>query len=183
MQWYYSKNGTQLGPVDESALRSKLASGELSPSDLVWREGLADWLPAARVPEFQSSPTAAAPGPLSPPVSAPPLGQPQPQPYSPPLAHGTPSPQALQIPNYLWQSIVVTLLCCLPFGIVGIVFAAKVDGLKQAGDINGALAASKNAKLWCMIGAGCGLVVVVLWVLLMIFAAAAAPVHSSGGSF
>ena len=29
------------------------------------------------------------------------------------------------IPNYLWQSIAVTICCCLPFGIVGQVSLAK----------------------------------------------------------
>jgi hypothetical protein len=46
MQWYYSKNGSQLGPVEQGGILSKLASGEISPSDMVWREGMTDWLEA-----------------------------------------------------------------------------------------------------------------------------------------
>ncbi len=53
MQWYYSKNGTQLGPVEESELRAKLGSGEISAADLVWRDGMSDWLAAARVAELK----------------------------------------------------------------------------------------------------------------------------------
>ncbi|MES2996775.1 MAG: GYF domain-containing protein [Verrucomicrobiota bacterium] len=52
MQWYYSKNSSQLGPVSEAELRSKIASGEISPSDLVWKEGMSDWTPAGNVAEF-----------------------------------------------------------------------------------------------------------------------------------
>ena len=43
----------------------------------------------------------------------------------------------------------VTLMCCLPFGIVAIVYAAKVDGLKARGDIAGAMSAAKSSRTWC----------------------------------
>ena len=68
-------------------------------------------------------------------------------------------------PNHLIWAILVTLFCCLPLGIVSIVFAAKVDGLAASGDIVGAQEASDKAKLWAMIGAGSGLVVAVLYFL------------------
>jgi hypothetical protein len=61
------------------------------------------------------------------------------------------------VPNYLVFSILATVLCCLPAGIVAIVYAAQVNGKLQAGDIAGAQAASKNAKLWCWISFGVGL--------------------------
>ena len=53
------------------------------------------------------------------------------------------------VPNYLVQSILVTLCCCLPFGIVAIVSAAKVNGLLASGDYEGAVKASEDAKKWC----------------------------------
>lgn len=64
---------------------------------------------------------------------------------------------ATTIPNYLVQSILVTLCCCLPFGVVGIVYAAQVNSKLAAGDIAGAQLASKNAKMWSAIGFGLGL--------------------------
>ena len=45
MSWYYSKNGTQLGPVTEQELKAKGGSGEVLATDLVWKEGMPDWLP------------------------------------------------------------------------------------------------------------------------------------------
>ena len=51
------------------------------------------------------------------------------------------------IPNYLWQSIVATVLCCLPLGIVGLVYSMQVNTKIASGDTIGAMAASKNAKL------------------------------------
>jgi hypothetical protein len=69
-----------------------------------------------------------------------------------------PAAPSQNIPNYLVQSILVTLFCCLPFGIVAIVYAAQVNGKIQAGDVQGALDASGKAKMWSWISFGVGLV-------------------------
>lgn len=69
------------------------------------------------------------------------------------------------IPNYLVQAILVTIFCCLPAGIVSIVYAAQVNGKVAAGDIAGARAASQNAKTWAWISFGVSLGLGVLWFL------------------
>jgi len=66
------------------------------------------------------------------------------------------------IPNYLWQAIAITILCCLPLGIPAIVFAAKVNGLVADGQMEEAKAASGKAKMWCWLGFGLGLVAMVV---------------------
>jgi hypothetical protein len=81
------------------------------------------------------------------------------------------------IPNYLVQSILVTLLCCLPFGIPAIVYAAQVNGKIQAGDTKGALASSKNAKLWCWISFGLGILAIAGYVVLFIIGAMASKLN------
>ena len=53
-----------------------------------------------------------------------------------------------QVSNYLVQAILVTIFCCLPFGIVAIVFAAQVNGKLAAGDYAGAVQTSNQAKMW-----------------------------------
>lgn len=73
------------------------------------------------------------------------------------LSQSSPASPPQKIPNYLAQSILVTLFCCLPFGIAAIVYAAQVNTKIQAGDIQGALAASKKAKMWGWISFGIGL--------------------------
>ena len=70
-------------------------------------------------------------------------------------------------PNYLVFAILVTVLCCLPAGIPAIVYAAQVNGKLQAGDVAGAQAASKNAKMWCWIALGAGIAVFAIYGLLM----------------
>jgi hypothetical protein len=67
------------------------------------------------------------------------------------------------VPNYLVQAVVVTLLCCLPFGIVAIVYAAQVNGKLATDDLEGAKRYSAFAKLWCWIAFWTGIAVYVLW--------------------
>ena len=67
-----------------------------------------------------------------------------------------------QIPNYLVHATLTTIFCCLPFGIVAIVFAAQVNGKISAGDITGARQSSANAKTWCWVAFGLGLLVAIL---------------------
>ncbi len=63
--------------------------------------------------------------------------------------------------NYLVESILVTIFCCQPFGIVGIVFAAQVNSKYASGDYEGARQASKNAKKWMNWGIIAGIVTIV----------------------
>ena len=158
MEWYYAKHGERKGPVTIATLRSMMVTGEVAQTDLVWREGMSDWLPAGQVPEISGSDTVAD-GSLSP---APPnAGE------APVGASGTgvsPGPTAAaRIPNYLVQSILVTIFCCWPLGIPAIVFAAKVDGLVAQGDIAGAMDASRKAKTWSWVSFGAGLTVVLIY--------------------
>lgn len=82
-----------------------------------------------------------------------------------------------EIPNHLVLAILVTVLCCLPFGIVSIVYAASVDGKVAAGDIEGARRASDNAKLWAIIGAVPGFIIMAIYFLLMVIGVAAGSVQ------
>ena len=79
--------------------------------------------------------------------------------YMPPPPGGTQE----YIPNHLVWAILSTLFCCLPLGIVSIVFASQVDGKRAAGDIAGARDASAKAKFWALLSAGLMLVPLVLY--------------------
>jgi hypothetical protein len=45
-EWYYAQQGRQAGPVNMDYLSQLAASGQLQPTDLVWKEGMANWAPA-----------------------------------------------------------------------------------------------------------------------------------------
>jgi uncharacterized membrane protein len=49
MEWFYEKNGSQMGPVSEAALRELITSGAIRTSTLVWCEGMSDWASYASV--------------------------------------------------------------------------------------------------------------------------------------
>jgi hypothetical protein len=61
--WFYTRSGERQGPVPIETLRTLREQGQLQGSDLVWREGMAQWVPAVGVPElgFLGAPAAAAP--------------------------------------------------------------------------------------------------------------------------
>jgi hypothetical protein len=86
------------------------------------------------------------------------------QQWTPPPAGG-----AANIPNYLIPAILATLFCCLPIGVVSIIFATQVNSKQAAGDVAGAMEASKKAKMFLFIAVGGGilvyLAVIVMWVL------------------
>ncbi len=78
-----------------------------------------------------------------------------------------PGQAPVNIPNYLVQAILVTIFCCWPLGIVAIIKAASVNSKIGAGDVQGAMQASAEAKKWCWITAGSGLVIMVIYMALM----------------
>jgi hypothetical protein len=77
-KWYYSKDGQRHGPVSSSEVMNLANSGDLLPTDLLWKEGMAEWepainarglfsaTPASTVESFKASPA-------SPQVEAPPV--------------------------------------------------------------------------------------------------------------
>ncbi|OBF60041.1 hypothetical protein A5787_20680 [Mycobacterium sp. 852002-50816_SCH5313054-b] len=109
-------------------------------------------------------------------------GQPQPSWQGQPPPPGYPAPQPGWPPqrepdNYLVWGILVTVLCCLPFGIVSIVYSTKVSGLWVQGRYAEAQTAADNAKKWAIIGAVVGVAAYVIGVILW-FAMFAAIVSS-----
>ncbi|MEG3791829.1 CD225/dispanin family protein [Lysobacter sp. CCNWLW3] len=73
------------------------------------------------------------------------------------------APYGEYVPNHLVWAILSTLFCCLPLGVVSIVYAAQVDGKRAAGDIAGARAASRSAINWAIASVVALPVAVVLW--------------------
>lgn len=61
--------------------------------------------------------------------------------------------------SYLLESILVTLFCCLPLGIVGIVYASSVEDKYYRGDYFGAERASREARKFMRWGLFIGIVV------------------------
>ncbi len=56
--------------------------------------------------------------------------------------------------NYLVWAILSTVFCCLATGIASIIYASKVNEAYAKGEYEEAIQASKNAKMWALVGAG-----------------------------
>ncbi|SPM39141.1 hypothetical protein MNAB215_1323 [Mycobacterium numidiamassiliense] len=75
--------------------------------------------------------------------------------------------------NYLVWGILVTVMCCLPFGIVSIINSNKVSTLWAQGQYAEAQAAADSAKKWAIIGAIVGpIIYVAVMVVYFVFIAA-----------
>lgn len=86
------------------------------------------------------------------------------QDWTPPPPAGTPA----NVPNYLVPAI-ISAICCFPLGIISIVFAAQVNGKVAAGDIAGAMQASKLAKILSYVFIGLSLLGWGAYFLMIIF--------------
>ena len=160
-EYYYLDHANQKhGPLPISSLQ-----GAIGPNTLVWTSGMANWTPASQVPELAQI--------LAVPAAPPTPQQPQPNPYG----YQQPQPQQPQQPYYGGQNnagmprpdnnlvwaILSTILCCLPLGIVSIVYSCKVNGLYEQGRYKEAQEAADNAKKYAIIGAICGVTVSLIY--------------------
>lgn len=73
-QWYYGDNGQQNGPLDDGGIRQAISDGKLTPYTMVWREGMAGWMPLLQVPELSGGPVAPGYSGQAPPNYAVPYG-------------------------------------------------------------------------------------------------------------
>ena len=156
MQKYFYTDGTNnFGPFTLEELRLKNITRETH----VWFQGMSTWAPAGNVPElndlFKLVPPPKGSSNMNYPTTT--IVQPPPRMnanvnYEENMRRQTPPK------TWLVESILATLFCCLPLGIVGIVNATSVESKFHAGDIEGATLASENARKWTLISLVLGIV-------------------------
>ncbi len=104
-QWFYSRDGLTLGPVSGQHLKQLVDAGQLTGEDLIWREGMRDWVPARSI-----GLTGTRPLPVPPPL--PPRAQPTMLPSSP----APPAPPRPRVersrpaPAGVWIAVVLLLM-------------------------------------------------------------------------
>lgn len=149
MQYWINHNGVQSGPVDADGIK-ELA---LTSRAYVWHPGLSDWVKITQVPELEGlfevvDEPATVGQPLQPQNTAPAQQPTNPQPVNTQPAEGATEPCP---PTNLVWAIITTVLCCLPAGIVAIIYAMKVTNKYREGDIEGAKRASEVGAWWCIV--------------------------------
>jgi len=68
VQWYFALGGQRVGPLSQADLMARVQAGEVTAETLVWRAGMANWTPAAQMPEL--APLLSSPPGSGPPTSA-----------------------------------------------------------------------------------------------------------------
>ena len=71
--------------------------------------------------------------------------------------------------SWLVWAILSTIFCCLPFGIVAIVYASKVDNLWYMGRVYEAESAAKTAKTWTLVSIISGVVIMLIYAAYLLF--------------
>lgn len=85
--------------------------------------------------------------------------------------------------TYLVESILVTIFCCLPFGIVAIIYSAMAKGAYDRGDWQLGYTNASTAKTWAWVSFFCGLAPILIYAVIMILAIIAGGAASAGGGF
>lgn len=138
MTEYYiiDHNGNQVGPISE-VLFCKYG---VDRSTYVWCEGMPEWKHAGEVAELQHlfGPVLPPPPPVSPFNTA----------IPPIYDEAEATPPGPCPPSYLGWAIAATLLCCMPFGVVSLVYASKVSSCWRYGEYAEAYKASRYARNW-----------------------------------
>lgn len=62
--WWYVKEGEKYGPFSAPELKQNAISGSLAPTDLIWKEGFPDWVPASSAKGLFPPPQNASPPPI-----------------------------------------------------------------------------------------------------------------------
>jgi hypothetical protein len=141
--FYMDGNYQQQGPVPANELPKK----GVTRNTRVWKRGMSDWQTAGSVPELAG---------IFPPFASRPATPP------PPPYQTANVPQMQKPDNLLVWSILATVLCCLPTGIVAIIYSNKVNNLWDTRDYAGAQEAANTAKTWCFVSLGLGIVAIVI---------------------
>lgn len=110
----------------------KLKEKNIQPTTYIWKPGMDNWTEAKEIKELSD------------------------------LLQEVPPPIPLMPSSFLLLSILATIFCCLPFGIVGIINALKVSEAYRGGDYAAANEYSENAKEWSKIAFGVGLCIFLL---------------------
>lgn len=148
--FYLDANNQQQGPIEPT----QFPMYGVNADTLVWCNTMSDWATAGSIPELASyvlpAPSAATP----PPYKADPSASAQPQGASQGInVNVNQGPNYIPCPDtYLVWAILSTLFCCLPTGIVSIVYSCQVNSKYASGDYQGAMEASASAKKWALAG-------------------------------
>ena len=143
-EYYIYINKVKAGPYKLEELSYK----PLTPETLVWCEGFVDWRQAKDVPELTDMLSKIPP--------------------EPKITPNQPMPK-----TWFLESLLVTIFCCLPFGIIGIIESNNVESMYRSGRYELAVYYSQKAKKWALWGFFSAAVLFGLYLIVMVMIIAA----------
>lgn len=166
LYFFVDEQGKQHGPVKAEYFRMH----GIAASSLVWFEGLPRWVKASDVPYLKSFIKTHGVESLN-----------QPSHYQDHLKSKLPAQGSVvgnpmehlnlevDVPkNWILESVLITLFWCFPFGIVGLIYAMRVDSLWSKGHYAESIKASRTAGCWVKWGFMIVLVIILLYLLISI---------------
>jgi hypothetical protein len=130
-QYYYSDGTKKVGPFSLEELKKQ----NITRDTPVWCHPMPKWKAAGEIPDLEE-----LFGTVPPDLNN---EEPKQDRKQENYASRPPMPK-----TWLVESILATLFCCLPFGIIGIVYAARVESSYSRGDYQTAERSSKEAGRW-----------------------------------
>ncbi len=154
MKYHVYINNCKQGPYSLEELNNK----DIKADTLIWCEGFSDWKCAKELPELSHIIYKTPPDPKQ--------------------TSYQPMPK-----NWFVEALLVTIFCCIPFGVIGILEANKVEPLYRQGLYEDAMHHSKLAKKWTLWGfftmLGFCILYAIFWIIFFVFVAAAASGSST----
>jgi len=144
--WYVEQGGQRIGPISLDAVRQMAASGRISAGDLVWSEGMANWQRADTQPWFTGG---GAPPQLAPMSSSEGGG----------LFKGGEAFVQSEPPSLIGWSVAVLLCCCIPGGVVGLIYGNRSKKEFAQGNYQAAWSTYETGKNWLIWSAVIGAVI------------------------
>lgn len=183
MKFYIAVDGHHEGPFDIEQLKAR----GITRSTLVWNEMMSGWTAAGDVPFLVDNLFNAPNTPRCPEVET---GQPgtgtganncgtgyprDERPFTAPgdyrdYNYAPPRPSTWMVP-----AILATVLCCLPLGIVSIIYASKVNNYYNEGKYDEAQRASNTARNWFIGSVVSSVVAVIVYLIMIIFVLGISP--------
>lgn len=142
--FYIDQSGAQHGPLSIK----QLIAENISPSTLVWYEGLSDWQSADQIIEVREELNVAGGNAKFPPrtpaaADFAPLYDVRPPAYERERVIIKERPK-----KWVIESVLVTIFCCMPMGIVALIYALRAEDKWNGGLYDEALSASRSAGTW-----------------------------------
>lgn len=167
LYYYVDSDGATQGPVNIGHFKTNFINGH----SWVWHDGLPQWVEAHTVPSLRSYMRSDLPASFSTKKGIVDLEKER---MNIPVNKVLPKTELdvlrSRVPKtWMIEAVLTTIFCCIPFGIVAIIYASRVAPYWRKGFYGESIASSNKAGLWVKISVVLTIMIWVIYTLLWIF--------------